>query len=732
MIESIHIEDIPYFSEASEELGELSKINFIYGPNGSGKTTISRVIADESKFDKCSIKWAGGKRLQTIVYNRDFVKQNFSQEKLKGIFTLGKENIETTQKIQKLKKEIGTLNEKIASLDKDLKGEDDAGGKEGELDTLKKDFVDTCWSQKIKHDENFKYAFTRFRADKEKFKTKILEELESNSTELKTLDYLKSKAKTVFKENPTEYKTIPSIQKKEVLNHEANSILKKKIIGKEDVDIAAMTQKLGNSDWVKSGLTFFEENDSKICPFCQQGTSDAFAKSLSEYFDETFQKDSETVTEMATSYKTDSEQFTQQIQSIIEDRPKFLNIEQLQSKKEVLDQIIQTNIQKIEMKKKEPSQEITLETVTDVISQIESLIQNANISISEHNKEVQDINRERQTLTRQVWKYIVEEELKNDIDKYKINLKNLNSDICDIKKEIRSNFGQISEKNLQIQNFEKDITSIQPTIDEINSTLSSFGFTGFSLAKSEEGNSYKTIRKGGDNAKETLSEGEERFLTFLYFYHLLKGSQSESEIGSDCVVVFDDPVSSLDSEILFVVSSMIKNLFGKIKQEKENIKQVFVLTHNVYFHKEVTYEHKKSKKKERTFWIIRKLGLEQKLKKFESNPVKTSYELLWVDIKSNKNSCSSTIQNTMRRILEYYFEILGGINKDQICEKFQGEEKTICNSLFSWANAGSHFPSDDLYISSGHSDDVYLKVFKKIFENSGHIAHYDMMMQNVP
>ena len=53
-----------------------------------------------------------------------------------------------------------------------------------------------------------------------------------------------------------------------------------------------------------------------------------------------------------------------------------------------------------------------------------------------------------------------------------------------------------------------------------------------------------------------MSEGEKTFVTFLYFYHLLKGSESDSGMTTDRIVVFDDPVSSLDSDVLFIVSRL--------------------------------------------------------------------------------------------------------------------------------------------------------------------------------
>jgi wobble nucleotide-excising tRNase len=73
---------------------------------------------------------------------------------------------------------------------------------------------------------------------------------------------------------------------------------------------------------------------------------------------------------------------------------------------------------------------------------------------------------------------------------------------------------------------------------------------------------------------------------------------------TDRIVVFDDPVSSLDSDVLFIVSSLIKSLFDHVRENKGNIKQIFVLTHNVYFHKEVAYtsnHHEDTKAGERTY-----------------------------------------------------------------------------------------------------------------------------------
>jgi wobble nucleotide-excising tRNase len=229
----------------------------------------------------------------------------------------------------------------------------------------------------------------------------------------------------------------------------------------------------------------------------------------------------------------------------------------------------------------------------------------------------------------------------------------------------------------------------------------------------------------------TLSEGEKTFVTFLYFYHLLKGSDSESGMTTNRVVVFDDPVSSLDSDVTFIVSWLIKGLFDDVRSGTGYIKQIFVLTHNVYFHKEVTFNRRRKSGvlREETFWMVRKSGLESRVEKQENNPIKTSYDLLWAEVRRPDRS-NHTIQNTLRRILENYFTILGQMDPDAICDRFEGTEKLTCRSLFSWVNAGSHWVDDDLYDSIGNSTvDTYLKAFKAIFEKSGHLAHYQMMME---
>lgn len=728
MIESIIIQGAASFSNEQQRLDGLSQFNFLFGSNGAGKTTISRIIADASAFPECAVNWKGGTKLDSLVYNHDFVERNFHQvAELKGVFTLGEQQKETLDQIAAARTKVDDLTKQVENLTNGLQGADGNGGKRGELVALEATFKEKCWAQKQKHDLKLQGAFTGFRNSSDKFRDKVLQE-QTNASALISQTDLEKKSASIFGQTPTAESMVTAIDAASLLSHESNPILKKRVIGKEDVDIAAMIQKLGSSDWVRMGRTFYDANN-QICPFCQQETSEAFAKSLNDYFDETFTADSRAIDDLATNYTTDSERIRQQIVSIITSPSRFLDAEKLRSEKELLDAKLNLNFQKIGEKKKEASQTIELESISNVVNAIRLLIDDANRKITEHNHMVANLDAERKTVTSQVWRFVLEE-LKADFVSYTSKKSGLNSAISSMEQQIKAKETEKSQKQAEIRALEKQTTSVQPTIDAINALLLSFGFQSFKLAPSQIGTSYKLIRQDGLDAKATLSEGEKTFLTFLYFYHLLKGSLSESGMTENRVVVFDDPVSSLDSEILFIVSSLIKGLFDEIRSGDSRIKQVFVLTHNVYFHKEISYnqQRKKDALKEETFWVVRKLDACSTIDKHGSNPVKTSYDLLWDEIRRADRS-KLTIQNTLRRILENYFKILGGIDLHKLSEKFEGKEKAVCSSLISWINDGSHFAHDDLYVSLDDAQvETCLKVFEDIFKKSDHHAHYKMMM----
>ena len=190
MIESIRMACVASYSQTPQFLTALSRFNFLYGSNGSGKTTISRVLADDGGFPACSVTWSGLK-LQTMVYNRDFVTKNFSQStELKGIFTLGEKNIESIKKLAFAKSELDAIVMKIEYMHFVLHGKDGTGGRMGELAALDENFRERCWSFYKKYKDKLYDAFDGSRSSKEKFKERILKERTFNSAPIKSLAVL--------------------------------------------------------------------------------------------------------------------------------------------------------------------------------------------------------------------------------------------------------------------------------------------------------------------------------------------------------------------------------------------------------------------------------------------------------------------------------------------------------------------------------------------------------------
>ncbi len=730
MIEAISLSKTATYGEQPEVLSPLRRVNFIFGTNGTGKTTISRVIDSCTGSASCEVVWKDDQPMQALVYNRDFVERNFSQlAELKGVFTLGEKQLKVQEDINSQKQEVDGYKSKVGNLQTVLGGVDRMSGKRDELATLESSFQEQCWEAYGTHKERLSAAFEGFRNSKKDFKANVLHEAETNTSLTVSLDELHKRAETIFGQTLSEVNVVSNVRFAMLLDYETDPIITTKVIGKEDVNIAEMIKKLGNSDWVRKGRTFYDVNNH-ACPFCQQKTDEAFERSLTEYFNESFERDSTAISLLVDNYKTEIDRVLQELGQILAIPSKFLDMAKFRGERDLLEAKLRLNAQQLIKKSKEPSQIFELESVGNITGAIEGLIANANKKVGEHNALVKNIGKEKAKLISEVWKHLIDGDLRASYAHYKAKKLELEGTIKTIEEKIETFSQEIRKREATIRELENQSTSVKPTIDAINSLLASFGFYGFSLAMADNGTSYKLVREDRSDAKNTLSEGEKTFVTFLYFYHLLKGSDTESGITTDRVVVFDDPVSSLDSEILFIVGSLIKKVFDEARSGSSLIKQVFVLTHNVYFHKEVSFNHLRNDKalKDETFWVVRKPAKHSKLEKHEGNPIQTSYELLWSEVK-NPNPSLLTIQNVMRRILENYFKFFGGIEPREVCSRLQGKDQMICNSLLSWVNDGSHYAQDDIYVSLDQGAvQSYLKVFHLIFNLSEHEAHYKMMM----
>ena len=731
MIKSITIKNIASYDSEGAHLNELKRINFIYGANGSGKTTISNFVSDQNNLDyqNCNLEWEHHQKLNKLVYNKKFRENNFGKGKIEGVFTLGEATKEDIELIEKKQVELKTLKEEVIQKKETLEKQEQSKLDEGNS------FKESAWIKLYKKYENeFKEAFQGVM-QKENFKTKLLLEHDKNKSTLQTFDELKEKAKTIFGKAPESIQPIKIVDFQQVVNIENEKIWDSKIIGKSDIDISGLIQKLNLNDWVNQGRVYIQTDD--ICPFCQQSTiTEDFKKQLEDYFDESFTESTKKISEFNDEYNRLSENLINEL-TLIEIYEKQnsdtkLDVDTFSAYLKTLLSQINANKVLLSHKIKEPSGSIKLTSTEEQFNNIEELVTVANGEIKKHNDIVVNYGTEKSSLITSIWKYVAED-WKEEIEKYEKKTNGLEQGITSLKKDVEDKRKAYQILNNDIKELTKNVTSIKPTVDEINKTLQYYGFDNFEIVPSESNeNHYQIMREDGTLAESTLSEGEITFITFLYFLQLAKGSTDKETISEERILVVDDPVSSLDSNVLFVVSTLIKGIIKDIKDGVGNIKQLFLLTHNVYFHKEVSFINGIIKESSHVnYWILRKNNKVSSVQSFEmKNPIQTSYELLWNEIKNKDRNSSVTIQNTMRRIIENYFKILGGYKDDDLIQQFESnEEQEIFRSLICWINDGSHSISDDLFVEA--QDDVvekYLRVFKDIFILTNHKGHYDMMM----
>lgn len=731
MIESIKLSQVATYDAEGIAINDLKEINFFYGANGSGKTTASNYLSDTSldKYHNCSIAWKNNQPLSTLVYNKEFRDKNFSSSDIAGVFTLGEATSEQISEIKSKKSEQDELEKLLTSYIKDHTS------KTTEQNSLNTEITEKCWSLYKKYELDFKESFKGFQK-KDLFKSKIIDVHDNNENIKNICDYetLKQRSLTILGKKPESYKFLDIIDFEKISVVESDSIWKEVITGKHDVDIAGLIESLGCQDWVNHGRRYIKSN--KTCPFCQKDTiDDEFKIKIDRFFDESYKFRIEKTKRLSTEYNEQSSQLLRLLKSTLsqekENINSMINVDELGLALISLENQISKNSMAIENKIEKPSEKVELTSTNEVLEFIVSLLLYANTKIFDHNQIVINYVIEKENFIKDTWSFLTAE-LKDEVSTFVRKNKGASKAAEALSIKIREYYAKIESIKKEITILSRSTTSVQPAVNEMNRTLKAYGFINFEILPSERlENHYVIKRQNGELAFESLSEGEVTFITFLYFVQLANGAAKQDDITENRVVVIDDPISSLDSNVLYIVSAIVKGMINSVKIGS-SIKQILLFTHNIYFHKEASFQNGRSNGCNKThFWIIRKSNNRTSINIHgQKNPINSAYELMWKELKDRNNRSGISTQNIMRRILENYFKILGKLSDEDIVEKFDSnEEQQICLSLLHWINDGSHCIPDDLFIQAIDDQiEVYLRVFKNIFIKSGHESHYKMMM----
>ncbi|HAO5986711.1 TPA: AAA family ATPase, partial [Listeria monocytogenes] len=472
MIEKISLNNIATYKKNVDIIPK--KLNFIYGSNGSGKTTISNFLGGYEDSIDSSIKISSGEQ-EIISYNKKFVTKNFSNlSDVPGVFTLGEDSKGLQERLNYLSKVIIEKQDKIdkklsaiSVLDSEIKSERDSLNK-------------GCWKKQQVIGEHFGQALVGYRNSKEKFANECISQYRLPIREdVDSLEKVKEKYDIAYSKETEVYKTYDSISIPDIEKKESNEILQKIITGSQDSPFGDVIDYLGNSDWIREGLAYADKNNNK-CPFCQQDLHDSIKDELTSYFDELYQKDCKEVDTFTSQYISTFGDVSQFLKTINDSPIAIINYDKFQALNNEYDAIFKLNCEELKKKQQSYSVQIEIQSLIPTIEDINATLLNYNTKIESNNTIVMNQEKEKLVCQKMLWSYIVLE-LTPLLSGWDQSSKGKQSAKNNISKQIEELLEEQKEANLEIRTIESTVTSVAPTATEINSILSKFDFKGFEL-----------------------------------------------------------------------------------------------------------------------------------------------------------------------------------------------------------------------------------------------------------
>lgn len=735
----------PKFSKVADTNDFVEK-NIIYGWNYSGKTTISRVFscmqrknihkdypkADFTVTDTDNKSWKPNNietcPLTVRVFNTDFIEKNLNWkgESFNPILLLGTESIEAqdkielnNKKIEKCQLGIGRKQSIITKNDEQLRS-----NKTNKAKQIKKEVGITA-AFDSRHLDNYlsivkKDPTAHVISDKRTFATLKTKALSSDTDKLPI---------------------ISSISINVVLgSHEENI---KKLLSKvpefsETIDYLKNNPAVAN--WVENGLPIHQERET--CEFCGNELSEERINALTAHFSEDLK-----------NHKLQLRTLRDQISNLKVDFPKLHERDfypdfrkEFNSLKEQLEKAVKIYNREIKKAEKsltkkhdspfEPIDKFTIDTNSQ--KEIEDLIKKLAKTIKKNDQATNEFEQNRLKAIEKLKKHYAAELYQEvDIEKNDRVETLLNRHIVKYQ-NIRSSL----EKNNK--DLEAAISKAQKGREEINKFITRFlGRDEISIEVTSEiaGERFRLTRN--KKVAKNLSEGEKTAISFSFFLTKLLELPSLEE----AVVYIDDPVSSLDSNHVFQINSILKKFFfyqdGGVGTEwKLKCKQLFVSTHNFEFFsllKELPLNKNKSR-----YYLVKRIGvteatfcnLPSSIENYSSEyhylfNVIHKFHLL--DDKSDLEILLS-IPNALRRFLEIYtyakIPTFSKATVDQRADRIFGSEES--KRILKVLHYFSHLNNIDRLVN--HSDlisDIENVVNDVIEHLKKDKMHYEALLESV-
>ncbi len=726
MLKKIFLKNHASYGENGSSLETDKEINLIYGLNGSGKTTITNYLSNQESedFKDCKIDFSKINPPEINVYNQNFIEINFKEGEgyLKGVFSLSEDSVINKEKIKKINEERNELVNSNTIKENEIKCIRD------ELKNFDISAQEELWNY-VKSYKN-SGLLEGYGNNKNKFFNEIFIQKLPDETPIKTCDQIELEYKQLNNEDLTsiDSNSIKKIDFNQYSEIENDAIFNEIIVGNDNSIVANLIKNLQNSDWVDKGLKYLNNTEDK-CPFCQQSINKELTNEIQKYFEGNISAKKLDLNKLKSKYQTlissiiTKDNLSNIIKVIYPANHKEKSEEyDLYHKK--LEDKLDNNLNKIENKISHLTHEIELSSTKEEISEINNFFIKITEEINSYNNKIKKIKESKKDLQNLFFERIRWDK-KDAIEKYFRNKKTKDDYIELVNEKIEKIKNEIADKDNKIKDLNATTQNLKIAIDNINLSLKKFAIEDFKIMESVVQEGYYQLKRSNEEAKfKSLSEGEKTIITFLYFVEVCKGVMDKNDkVYKEKIIVIDDPISSLSNNYVFKMSGLISNEFIKnLGSENNRFKQVFILTHNLYFFHELCHIAYGVKKGKVNYYRITKNKYSQINKlEYEGLP-KNNYEENWQIIQDgkDKNYPIRVLILAMRNILEQYCAFL----------KKEGLKKIIIDQTKTrHINKLLHSDRDAINDYGEIDSEIIFKDFRDIFiEDLNNEEHYNKMM----
>lgn len=734
------------FGESPMVLDNLAKVNFVHAPNGSGKTTISNALSRQPIDPDLRSSWQIATTKKSIRVFNEAYRSTVLNEHVNGIFTIGSESSNANAEIAALEQESAVRRNNRDQWEAEIGSADDRhefSGLLGHIEAERLVARDLVFEGHKGVPEALRETvFKGFRGNKEKF---FNEACSRDKPELPveatlTWDSLEARNASLTGEqhrrNPLSKVSVPFLlSEEEIVSLGLNESTR------GTGELATLIQRLENGDWVSQGREHLKNTDEK-CPFCQQNLPDEFESELNAYFSAGYDKALAVATRITAQVEFRSNTLRVELTALKAgiEADSAIDAQRFADSIDAIQIATELALSKVGEKRRHPTKPIDVDGSASTISQLNQLIADTNADIAQHNKLIDDSKVELQKLIDDGWGlYLTSIEVSKQMKKYWGITTKDRAKIAELQSKVVASLQADKEGANEISTLRHSISNTSAVAESINELLKALGFHRFHLDVTDAVvGGYRIIRDDGSPAFDSLSEGEKSFLCFAYFVESLSGSTVSGGTLEPVIAVIDDPISSLDSDTLFIVAAYIRDIAKQVIEKQTNIEQLVVLTHNTQFHHEAAYATGSAKAGDRRHYRLRK-GFNKITSVQDDGPqskIRGSYELLWqsiVDIAGGEEDTPIAqvgVFNIVRRIIEGYFKTVGATQNLDRQRPLSVASKRMMSMFEIWANSGSHTIIDD-FAQSHHigGSTEFLQLLQLFFDQRGHGAHFDMMVR---